>query len=252
MPVDAERWLADRGVRREPIARSVPEPEPSAPRHDAGQGVDGRGVAGPPPVGPREALDLARQSAADAALGRASAPGDEGAGDDPSTVSEAARGDVEAALAFVRRSTANAPQSEGRLRAKLRDRGHDDATLESALERARGERLVDDVALLAGLIEERRARGHADARLRRDLRDRGFTGAQVDDALERSAATDPAAAAFAVAREHAARHRTADPETAVRRTVGALVRRGHAEALARKAARDAVYADREAHAAAER
>lgn len=252
MPVDAERWLADRGVRREPIAGSVPgsEPEslPAAPGRDAG----GPETAGPPGIGPREALDLARQSAADASLGPTPAPGDARAEDDASTVPEAARSDVEAALAFVRRSTANAPQSEGRLRAKLRDRGHDDATLESALERARAERLVDDVALLTALIAERRARGHADARLRRDLRDRGFTGTQVDDALERSAATDPAAAAFAVAREHAARHRTADPETAVRRTVGALVRRGHAEALARKAARDAVYADRESHAAAER
>jgi SOS response regulatory protein OraA/RecX len=232
VPVDAERWLADRGVTREPI-RGPEEPP------------------GRPPVGVREAVELARQSAADAQ--HVVAPDGSGVDeDDPSSVSASSRGDVESALAFVRRSTANAPQSEGRLRAKLQDRGHDAATVESALARARSERLVDDAALLAALIAERRARGHADARLRRDLRDRGFTGDQVDAALERSAATDPAAAAFAVAREHAARHRTADPETAVRRTVGALVRRGHPEALARKAARDAVYADRESHAAAER
>lgn len=232
MPVDAERWLADRGVTREPF----PDPERPSDR---------------PPVGLREAVDLARQSVADAMHGVAPefAPGAEA---DPSTVSEEARGDVDSALVFVRRSTSNAPQSEGRLRAKLQDRGHDDATVEAALVRARSERLVDDVALLAALIAERRARGHADARLRRDLRDRGFTGDQVDVALERSAATDPVAAAFAVAREHAARHRTVDAETAVRRTVGALVRRGHPDALARKAARDAVYADRESHAAAER
>jgi regulatory protein len=159
---------------------------------------------------------------------------------------------VDGAVAFVRRSTANAPQSEGRLRRKLADRGHDEPTIDAALAAARADGLVDDDAMLAVLIAERRARGHADLRLRRDLRDRGFTGEQVDAALERQGSTDPAAAAFAVAREQAARHRAVDPEVAVRRTVGALLRRGHGEALARKAARDAVYADREAQEVAGR
>lgn len=253
MPVDAEDWLAARGVRREPLV-ATPGPGTAGPAPEAP--TEAPPQAPPPaPVGAREAIALARQSAVDATMAP-SAPQPQvvgtGPGDDPATVGEDARGDVERALAFVRRSTANAPQSEGRLRTKLRDRGHDDATVESALERARGERLVDDDVLLAVLIAERRARGHADARLRRDLRDRGFTGPQVDEALARSAATDPAAAAFAVAREHAARQRTVDPEVAVRRTVGALVRRGHPEGLARKAARDAVYADRDPRASAER
>jgi regulatory protein len=191
---------------------------------------------------------LAVQSAQDAELAAASSA--TSVADDAANV--ARPDDVDAAVSFVRRSTSNAPQSEGRLRAKLIERGHDGATVELALERARSERLVDDDAILTALIAERRARGHADARLRRDLRDRGFTGAQVDDALARHAATDPAAVAFAVAREQAARHRAVDPEVAVRRTVGALVRRGHGEALARKAARDAVYADREAQQVAGR
>jgi len=245
VPIDAERWLADRGVRREPIAGPGSGPDgtdPAPSEHD---------LPAPTAVGVREAIDLARQSAADAARRRG--PTEEvGAPQGTGVLSDDARGDVDSALAFIRRSTSNAPQSEGRLRAKLQDRGHDETTVEDALDRARTERLVDDDALLAALIAERRARGHADARLRRDLRDRGFTGPQVDEALDRSATTDPAAAAFAVAREHAARHRTVDAEIAVRRTVGALVRRGHPEALARKVARDAVYADREAHAVAER
>lgn len=240
MAVDAEAWLEARGVRREPLVGVT-----SGAPHDAA----------PVPAAPvraREVLDLARQSASDAPP----AAGGSGAGvapdDDPTTISDAARADVEVAVAFIRRSTANAPQSEGRLRTKLRDRGHDEATTESALGRARAERLVDDDILLDVLIAERRSRGHADARLRRDLRGRGFTGPQVDEALARSADTDPAAAAFAVAREQAARQRAVAPEVAVRRTVGALVRRGHPEGLARKAARDAVYADREQRGAAER
>lgn len=233
MPIDAEGWLASRGVRREPLIGDGSVPRPSATPAPAVQPV--------PAPSAREAIRLAEQSARDADL--VGAPSTLPAVDEAATA--ARPDDVDAALAFVRRSTSNAPQSEGRLRTKLAERGHDGPTVELALERAREERLVDDDAILAALIVERRARGHADARLRRDLRDRGFTGPQVDAALELHAATDPAAAAFAVAREQAARHRAVDPEVAVRRTVGALVRRGHGEALARKAARDAVYADRE-------
>jgi regulatory protein len=236
VPIDAEGWLASRGVRREPLivgASAPPSPQPPA--------------AAPAPTA-REVVRLAEQSARDAAL--VAAPTATPDLDDEGYAPRS--DDADSALAFVRRSTSNAPQSEGRLRAKLVDRGYDGPTVELALERARAERLVDDDAILAALIVERRARGHADARLRRDLRDRGFTGAQVDEALALHAATDPAAAAFAVAREQAARHRSVDAEVAVRRTVGALLRRGHGEALARKAARDAVYADREAEQVAGR
>lgn len=250
MPIDAERWLAARGVPREAVVGPDAEPTQDRPVPDAAA-PSGAEVGAPPPR-PAEVVDLARQSAADAA--EVGAAGDGAVGtpaDDPAAF--ASQGDdADAALAFVRRSTSNAPQSEGRLRSKLADRGHDAVTIELALERARAQRLVDDDALLQALIAERRARGHADVRLRRDLRDRGFSGVQVDEALARWSDPDPAAAAFAVAREQAARHGGVDAETAVRRTVGALVRRGHGEALARKAARDAVYAAREGRASAER
>jgi regulatory protein len=247
MPIDAERWLASRGVTREPVVSDRPEVAPSEP---VGPGAPGTPVGRAAPVpGGQETVGRSGRTAGDATRSGVPADGPEGVDE----ASVAARpDDVDAALAFVRRSTANAPQSEGRLRGKLADRGHDPVTVDMAMMRARDERLVDDEAILTALIIERRARGHADARLRRDLRDRGFTGAQVDEALIRHASTDPAAAAFAVARDQAARHRGVDAEVAVRRTVGALVRRGHGEALARKAARDAVYADREAQEVAGR
>jgi len=236
VPIDAERWLASRGVQREPLLD--PGEAPADP------------VSVSPPPSVREVVQLAAQSARDA---RVIDPSSAVVEHDEDVAATASRpDDVGAALAFVRRSTSNAPQSEGRLRTKLTDRGHDEPTIELAMEAARAERLIDDDAMLAALIAERRARGHADARLRRDLRDRGFTGPQVDEALMRHGSTDPAAAAFAVAREQAARHRGVEAEVAVRRTVGALVRRGHGEALARKAARDAVYADREAQEVAGR
>jgi len=233
MPVDAESWLASRGVQREPL-RVTP--------------TDASGSAGDPALVPVEA-DLASP----ASLGQEVPAGRELADQDASTpLPDMPEETVEGALGFIRRSTSNAPQSEGRLRAKLADRGYPEPIVEEAMGLARAERLVDDAAMIAALIIERRARGHADLRLRRDLRGRGFSGAQVDEALAQFAATDPAAAVFAIAREQAARHRAVDAEAAVRRTVGFLVRRGHGEGIARKAARDAVYADREAQQVAER
>lgn len=237
MTIDAERWLAERGIAREPLIAGPEAGVPTATPVSAPAPAPAP-VPGPTPAAPP----------AEAAIEAAVEVADDGADE----ASAARPDDVDAAVAFVRRSTSNAPQSEGRLRTKLADRGHDDDTVDAALLRARAERLVDDAALLAALIAERRARGHADRRLRRDLRDRGFTGPQVDEALTLHGSTDPAAAAFAVARDHAARNRAVEPEVAVRRTVGALVRRGHGEALARKAARDAVYADREQEAVAGR
>jgi len=238
VPRDAEAWLAERGIERVPLVFDpTPDPPSDAPPTEQ-----------LPPPSAREVVGLARQVVADAtAAPRPPEDGDaldEGAqrSDDP----------VGSALAFIHRSTANAPQSEGRLRQKLEERGFSGSDVDAALTRARAERLVDDAALLAALITERRARGHADLRLRRDLRSRGFAGEQIDSALERHRDEDPSAVAFALAKEQAIRQRGVEPEAAVRRIVGFLVRRGHSEPLARKAARDAVYADREPQRSAER
>ncbi len=241
MPRDAEAWLAQRGVRREPVIARPP--------------------ADAPPPGPAEVRDLVRQVARD----RAMDGGAVGIGSDVPEVADStdgtdrdaptpdlAAGGAAGALAFVQRSTANAPQSEGRLREKLRDRGHADAEIEAALAAARERGLVDDAAMLAALIAERRARGHAEPRLRRDLRARGFDGATVDAALAAHRDTDPLAAAFGLAREQAVRQRTVPPDAAVRRITAYLTRRGHGEAVARKAALDAVHADREPQRSAER
>jgi len=219
VPRDAEQWLAQRGVVREPL---VPAATPSIGP-----------VAAPIPASVSEPLPGPGPDA-----GSALTPSD--------------RGDIAEAVAFIRRSTTNAPQSEGRLQEKLTERGFESAVIEAALAQARTERLVDDDALLAALIVERRGRGHADRRLRQDLRSRGFTGEQVDLALRLLGPGDPDAAAFALAREQAIRQQGVDAEAAVRRIVGFLLRRGHPEGLAHKAARDAVYAERDARRSAER
>lgn len=237
MPRDAEAWLAERGIRREPI-RVPRDPDAEAPAQPVPSDPSGS-AASAPAASASEAHRLAGQAAADAALVAADAR----AYPDPQR--HRLEDDVAEAMAFVRRSTAVAPQSEGRLRAKLTDRGWPTVVVEQALIRARRERLVDDGAMAAALVEERRAKGHAVARIRRDLRERGFEDDVLDRALAAADAEDPRAAAFAVARERAAGLTSVPTDVALRRVAAFVARRGYPEGLARKVARDAVFATRD-------
>jgi regulatory protein len=246
---DAEAWLAERGVPREPI-RATPPPEPAEPA-ERKDGRPDRSAASPasstqagpqadaPPVSPREVDRLAQQAAADAAQreGDASAT--------PAPDRRHLEDDVAEAVAFIRRSTSTAPQAEGRLRAKLIDRGTPKAVIDQAFERARAERLVDDAAMATALVAERRRKGHAPTRIRQDLAARGFTADTIAHVLGDAAAEDLEAAAFAVARDRAAGLTGLPSETAFRRVVGYLARRGYPEALARKVARQAVFRSRD-------
>jgi regulatory protein len=233
VPRDAEEWLAERGIEREPI-RVTPGPTaaPDAPEHDPGA------PAGPPPS-TREAAQLAQAGAVEAERRAA-----EAAATRPPPSSTLAD-DVAEGLAFVRRSTATAPQSVGRLRRKLTERGTPAAAIDLVIERAHAERLVDDDAIAASIVAERRAKGHAPTRLRKDLVARGFDAETIARALAPVEAEDQEAAAFAVARAKADRLTAVDAETAFRRTVGHVARRGYPEGLARKVARQAVDVSRD-------
>lgn len=231
MPRDAEAWLAERGIRREPIQVRLDPADGAPPQEHA--------VPTAPAAGAAEAERLARQAAADAELAAADARAH------PAPQRRRLEDDVAEAMAFVRRSTAATPQSEGRVRAKLTDRGWPTVVVEQALVGARRERLVDDAAMAAALVEERRAKGHAVARIRRDLRERGFEDDVLDRALAAAEAEDPQAAAFAVAREKADGLTGVATDVAFRRVAAFVARRGYPEGLARKVARDAVFATRD-------
>lgn len=233
---DAEDWLAERGIERDPI-RVPTQPAPDEDHRT--------------PVSPREAARLATEAAslphqqpevADLAQQRADAgdipPPDETTGD--------LQEEVAKAVAYARRSTAQAPKSEGRLRERLVEREYPDVVIRLALERCRAEGLVDDPAMAAALIEERRAKGHAPFRIRRDLEQRGFERPLLDRLLAPYEAEDPEAQAFEVATRKAARLSHVDAETAFRRTAGFVARRGYPESLARKVAREAVFSARDA------
>lgn len=286
MPRDAEAWLAERGIERDPI-RLTPRPDEVAAAEAAAAEAAASTTAGGTTAdasggGPASHADAdagvtpARPapSSRDVAVDPTVASGaDDGAHGPPPSVREAAllagaeaqaqadaqahhdaaravggaslSDDVAEALAFVRRSTATAPQSVGRLRDKLVERGTPSPAIELAMERAHAEGLVDDRAMAAALVEEGRRKGHAPTRLRADLTRRGFDRALIDEALQVTDGEDLSAAAFALARERADRLTAVEPETAVRRIVGQLARRGYPEALARKVARDAVYTTRD-------
>jgi len=233
---DAERWLAERGVQREPLRITPPAAPVTDPPDATARGSAGH--PGGPAIGVREAAHLAAQSQAEqdaAAAERRAAP----------FASAGLEEDVARAVAFIRRSTAATPQAEGRIREKLLGRDVSERVVTLALERARRERLVDDEAMAAALVAEKRAAGHAPARIRRDLRQRGFVDETLDRALADAEREDPEAAAFAVAKERAARLTGVDTETAYRRIVGHVARRGYPEGLARKVSRQAVFDSRD-------
>lgn len=234
---DAERWLAERGVQREPLRITPPSEGPATEDPEMLPGDPAREPP-VPAIGVREAAHLAQQSRSEhdaAEAEQRAAP----------SVADGLEEDVARAVAFIRRSTAATPQAEGRIREKLLGRDTSEPVVTLALERARRERLVDDEAMAAALVAEKRAAGHAPARIRRDLRQRGFSDDTLDRALADAEREDPEAAAFAVAQERAARLTGVDTETAYRRIVGHVTRRGYPEGLARKVSRQAVFDSRD-------
>lgn len=235
----AEDWLQAQGIERDPIrvdTTTLPPapPTPEAAPADAtssGAPADGGAPADAGAAGGVDGAPTATTGASDT---------DEEAR--PENLEDA----VARAVGFIRRSTSAQPASEGRLRDKLRDRQFRPAVIDIALDQARRERLVDDHALVHALAEERRAKGHAASRIRMDLRKRGLPDDLIDRSLAATEREDPEAVAFGVARAKASSYAHLEPEAAFRRLVGYLARRGHAEGLARKVAREVVYVEREA------
>jgi regulatory protein len=230
---DAESFLEELGVERRPIVVKLPDAEADAEAGAADAAVaagdagaelsDGVPLDGEHTESDSTAAQLAQDGAPMPPLDEA----------------------ISAAVATVRRITAAAPVSEGRVRRKLEKRELPGAVVRAAMQRARDERLVDDDALAAALVAEWRAKGHAPTRLRADLRKREFDETIVERAVTVAEDDEPLAAAFALAKDRAQQMRHVEAETAYRRIVGYLARRGHSDGVSRKAARDAVFDDRE-------
>ncbi len=246
---DAEAWLAERGIERDPIrVDPTPARDEPAPAMPVAAPVVSATPQPRPPAGDRTPV-----SAREAALLATEAPAptperDEEAVGGPGNLED----EVRKAVAYAQRATMNTPMTEGRLRGKLESRDYPAVVIDLAMDRCRQHRIVDDVAFAVAFVEERRRKGHAPARIRDDMWSRGFERTTIDAALADSAAEDPEAQAFAVARERIERMGELESEKAFRRLAGFLARRGYSDHLARKVAREVVYAAREQRAIAER
>lgn len=222
----AEEWLAQKGVRRDPI-RVAPRPADAQSQPPS----DGR-----PPVSAREAARIAAEAPPP--------PGelpDDGGGQATQDLGD----QVAEALAYARRSTSQAPKSEAKLAGKLADRDYPQVVIDLALEKCREQGIVDDEAMAKAFVDERRRKGHAPFRIRVDLGKRGFPDELVDRILAPIEQQDPESQALDVAVRRADKLRDVEAETAYRRTVAYVARRGYPESVARKVAREAVYVARE-------
>lgn len=227
MPVDAEAWLRARNVARQPLWSTTSSGSPAEPaRTDLTGDHDVVGFA------PSDLAD--DESVAD----------DTSVGDDLADVAELPE-DARKALAFIRRSTMRTPQATARIREKLAQRGFGATAIDDAVRRATREGIVDDDAIAHALVDEARRKGHGQLRIRQDLTRRGFDRKVVERQLAPFAEEDPYAAAFEVARHRAQQLSSEEPQHAYRRVVGYVARRGYPESIARKVARDAVFAQRE-------
>jgi len=216
--VDAEAWLAQRGVERHAL---VVKPLDPAPEQAPG-----------PQVRAREAMNLATEPPLTPLP-------------EPNVVDGGLGEEVARLVAYARRATANAVMSEQRLRSRLADRTDVAAAIEAAMERCRGERLIDDAAMASALVDEGRGKGHADRRIRDDLRKRGMPADLIDAVVADRPRHDPDAAAFDLARQRAEHLGHLNADVAHRRLVAFLTRRGHPEGLAHKVAREVLFAQRE-------
>ncbi len=139
--------------------------------------------------------------------------------------------DIEAAYRVAVRLLAARPRSEGEVLRRLRDRGHHGGAAAKAIDRLRGQGLLNDEEFARHFARVRSGKGHGATRLVADLRARG-----VDDKTAERAVTetlliegvDPLARARQLAEKRAAQLGDSLSETAKRRRLIAyLGRRGY-------------------------
>jgi regulatory protein len=146
--------------------------------------------------------------------------------------------DVDAAVAFILRSTRQRPQTESEIAAKLTARAYEPDVCDAALARARELGAVDDAAFARAWVTDRgQGRGYGVPRLRQELARRGVPEIVAEQALAVLAERDVVAVATELARERMRRlPDSLEPEAVARRLVGFLARRGYEHGLARRVA----------------
>lgn len=137
-------------------------------------------------------------------------------------------------------------RSRHELRGRLLDLEFEEAVVDDVLDDLAGVGLLDDAAFAHEWVRQRHARrGKSSRVLDRELQDKGVDSATRADALEQIDTADEEATARALAEKKARSVRTvpadrAESDRALRRIVGVLARRGFAQGMSLRIARDAL------------
>ena len=137
-------------------------------------------------------------------------------------------------------------RSRHELRGRLLDLEFEEGVVDDVLDDLAGVGLLDDAAFAHEWVRQRHARrGKSSRVLDRELQDKGVDSATRADALEQIDAADEEATARALAEKKARSVRTvpadrAESDKALRRIVGVLARRGFAQGMSLRIARDAL------------
>ncbi|HEX5018309.1 MAG TPA: regulatory protein RecX [Actinomycetes bacterium] len=151
---------------------------------------------------------------------------------------------VEVAKQILLTQLTASAKSRHQLAQVLAKRAVPQAAAEEALDRFTALGYIDDAAFAAAWVDSRRrSRGLAASALRRELRDKGIDAELVDRVLAESA--DPDAERDAARRlvdKKLRSMRGVDPETATRRLVGMLGRKGYRPGVAYEVVKQALAA----------
>lgn len=137
-------------------------------------------------------------------------------------------------------------RSRHELRGRLLDLEFEEAVVDDVLDDLAGVGLLDDAAFAHEWVRQRHARrGKSSRVLDRELQDKGVDSATRADALEQIDEADEEATARALAEKKARSVRAvpadrAESDKALRRIVGVLARRGFAQGMSLRIARDAL------------
>ncbi|MDO5052681.1 MAG: regulatory protein RecX, partial [Pseudoclavibacter sp.] len=236
------------GPRRREVPREhegEAEVIPAARRFDAVRSWNtARDRTGRPPIGPRpepEVTELRPAAPARAAAPRAGAAGpgaaEEGLGEGAGCA---------AAETALRRALGRSAKSVREARGMLLEACRlDEAQADAVVQRFLRLGYLDDAALAEQIVRRQRERGRGAAAIRQQLHGRGVEPRAAELALASIDLEDEAGRAARLAAARAPRLRGLAADTALRRLVGFLQRRGYDAATSLDAARAALGADSE-------
>ncbi|WP_293695341.1 regulatory protein RecX [uncultured Agrococcus sp.] len=159
----------------------------------------------------------------------------------PSSDGESESEEATEAYEIALRVLASRAMSSGKLRERLMQRDVERSVADAVVQRVIDAGYLNDQDFAASAIERLRTRKKlGDGALRQELVKLGVRSADAEEALREHAADDETDLALAAARERAPRLRSLDRQTAERRLLGFLQRRGHGGSTASRAVKTAL------------